>query len=254
MTRHRWADKAVTDKPKNRSDEEIQMRALIVPELRKRYPTARIIHELPLRYSTNRIDLAAVTEREIVSVEIKSSRDVMDRLEAQLRAFQPISARIIVALAPRWNEKLPSIRKEYPSGGVGYQLQYTPTQEIIQRVGGVEVWTVDAEGGAITEMDGDYYRARKPWLAQMLDMLHVSELAGIAGRHQISMAKRPVHFALVSDLVDLLRGKEVIAAVCRALRERDAFCAGTDAPILIEPGSAAITQDPSKTLFDRAAS
>ena len=45
-----------------RSDEELQMRALIVPELRKRYPSGRIIHELPLRYSTSRIDLAAVTE------------------------------------------------------------------------------------------------------------------------------------------------------------------------------------------------
>ena len=31
-------------------------------------------------YSSNRIDLAAVTETEIVSVEIKSSRDVLDRL------------------------------------------------------------------------------------------------------------------------------------------------------------------------------
>lgn len=221
-------------KPKNRSDEEMAMRALIVPELRKRYPSARIIHELPLRYSSNRIDLAAVTEWEIVSVEIKSSRDVMDRLEAQLRAFQPISSRIIAALAPRWNEKLPTIRTEHPSGGIGHRRQYTPTQEIINRIGGVEVWTVDAASGAITEMDGDYYSKRKPWLAQMLDMLHVSELVDIANRHQIVTAKRPVHLTLVSDLVDMLQGREVVAAVCRALRARDAFCEGTDAPIILE--------------------
>ena len=50
------------------------MRALIVPELRKRWPAARIVHELPLRYSTRRIDLAAITETEIISVEIKSSK------------------------------------------------------------------------------------------------------------------------------------------------------------------------------------
>lgn len=223
----------MSDKPKNRSDEEMQMRALIVPELRKRYPTARIIHELPLRYSSNRIDLAAVTVREIVSVEIKSSRDVMDRLEAQLRAFQPISARIIVGLAPKWNEKLPSIRTEYPSGGVGYRQQYTPTQEIINKVGGVDVWTVDAAAGAITDMD-DHYRTRRPWLAQMLDMLHVAELIDIADRHQIVVGKRPNHFRLVSELVDLMQGREVIAATCRALRERDAFCDGTDAPILLD--------------------
>ncbi|MES5483599.1 hypothetical protein QMZ05_12645 [Bradyrhizobium sp. INPA03-11B] len=216
----------------NRSDEELAMRGLIVPELRKRYPGARIIHELPLRYSSNRIDLAAVTESEIVSVEIKSSRDVMDRLEAQLRAFIPISSRIIAALAPRWNEKLPTIRTEHPSGGVGFRQQYTPTQEIIRRVGGVEIWTVDAAAGAITEMDGGYYRARKPWLAEMLDMLHVAELVAVAERHCIAVGKRPAHLTLVSALVDLLQGREVVAAVCRALRARAAFCEGTDAPIV----------------------
>lgn len=215
----------------NRSSEELEMRALIVPELRKRWPGARIIHELPLRYSSNRIDLAAVTETEIISVEIKSSRDVMDRLEAQLRAFQPISARIIAALAPRWNKKLPGVQFEHPSGGIGYREQFTPTQEIIRRIGGVEVWTVDAAAGAITETDGDYYRTRKPWLAQMLDMLHVSELTAIADEYRIARAKRPVHLTLVSDLVDMLQGREVIKAVCAALRARDAFDKMSDPPI-----------------------
>jgi len=209
------------------------MRALIVPELRKRYPTARIIHELPLRYSTNRIDLAAVTEREIVSVEIKSSRDVMDRLEAQLRNFKPVCSRVICALAPRWNEKLPMLERPTKYGSA-FSMQYTPTQEIINRVGGIEVWTVDAAAGSIDVTDRNYH-TRKPWLAQMLDMLHVAELVTIAERHRIVVPKRPVHLKLVSDLADLLQGREVVAAVCRALRERDAFSEGTDAPIFIEP-------------------
>lgn len=207
------------------------MRALIVPELRKRYPTARIIHELPVRYSTNRIDLAAVTETEIISVEIKSSRDVMDRLEAQLRAFKPISARIIAALAPKWNEQMPSIETRYDSGAIGYRQQFTETQEIIRRVGGVDIWTVDAEAGAVTVTDG-YHRIRKPWLAQMLDMLHVAELAEIAARRRVVVPKRAAHLTLVHALVDMLQGREVVADVCRALRARDAFCEGTDAPII----------------------
>jgi hypothetical protein len=218
--------------PANRSDEELQMRALCVPELRKRYPTARIIHELPLRYSTNRIDLAAVTESEIVSVEIKSSRDVMDRLEAQLRAFKPVSARVIAALAPRWNEQLPMLEQK-AKFGTSYSFQYTETQQIIRRVGGVEIWTVDAAAAAVSVTEHGPYRARKPWLAEMLDMLHVSELVAIADRHRIVVPKRPVHYNLKSDLVDLLQGREVVAAVCRALRARDAFCDGTDAPILV---------------------
>jgi hypothetical protein len=215
----------------NRSSEELDMRRLIVPELRKRWPGARIIHELPLRYSTNRIDLAAVTESEIVSVEIKSSRDVMDRLEGQLRAFQPISSRIIAALAPRWNEKLPMLEKPF-QGGTSFQMQYTETQDIIRKVGGVEVWTVDAGAGTIELTDGGPYRSNKPWLAQMLDMLHVSELAEIANRHQIAVAKRPVHLTLVTDLVDMLQGREVVKAVCRALRSRNAFDKASDPPLL----------------------
>lgn len=220
----------LTPRKQNRSSEELEMRRLIVPELRKRWPSARIIHELPLRYSTNRIDLAAVTETEIVSVEIKSSRDVMDRLESQLRAFQPISSRIIAAVAPRWNEKLPMLEKPF-QGGTSYQMQYTETQDIIRKVGGVEVWTVDAGAGSIELTDGGPYRANKPWLAQMLDMLHVSELTEIAHRHQIAVAKRPVHLTLVTDLVDMLQGREVVKAVCRALRSRNAFDKASDPPL-----------------------
>lgn len=220
----------IAPRKQNRSSEELEMRALIVPELRKRWPGARIIHELPLRYSTNRIDLAAVTETEIVSVEIKSSRDVMDRLEAQLRAFQPISSRIIAALAPRWNKQLPTLETKR-KGYTAHSLQYTPTQEIIRKVGGVEIWTVDVAIGTMTVTDGGSYRSRKPWLAQMLDMLHVSELTEIANRHQITVAKRPVHLTLVADLVDLLQGREVVKAVCRALRTRNAFDKASDPPL-----------------------
>lgn len=214
----------------NRSSEELDMRAVVVPELRKRWPGARIIHELPLRYSTNRIDLAAVTETEIISVEIKSSRDVMDRLEAQLRAFKPISARIIAALAPRWNEQLPMLEAKTQYGS-SFTPQYTETQDIIRKVHGIEVWTVDAAAGSLTVTDGGPYRSNKPWLAQMLDMLHVAELVEIARFHQISVAKRPVHFTLVTDLVDLMQGREVVKAACAALRSRNAFDKMSDAPV-----------------------
>ena len=208
------------------------MRELIVPRLRADYPSARIIHELPLRYSSNRIDLAAVTEGEIISVEIKSSKDVSDRLEAQLRAFQPISARMIVALAPVWNVELPKFGKPFVRRGAKlgttYVSQYTEAQAIIRRVGGArEIWTVDAEAGSI-DVTEQGYRNSRPWLAKMLDMLHVAELVEIAARHRCRSGKRPVHETLVSACHDLMTGREIIAAVCGALRKRDAFAIGTD--------------------------
>lgn len=208
------------------------MRDLIVSRLRADYPSARIIHELPLRYSTNRIDLAAITDNQIISVEIKSSKDVSGRLEAQMRAFQPVSARMIVALAPVWNVVLPPLQKPFRlrSGqtGTSHISQYTEAQQIIQRVGGArEIWTVDAEAGLIDVTDSGYRNSR-PWLAKMLHMLHVSELVEIASRHRCWSGKRPVHETLVEACHDLMTGREIVAAVCRGLRERDAFAVGTD--------------------------
>lgn len=222
-----------------RSSEELEMRALVVPELRKRYPAARIIHELPLRYSTNRIDLAAVTETEIVSVEIKSSKDVIDRLEAQLRAFVPISARMIVALAPKWNEKL-AVKEVRKPGYVLYQQQYTEAQSVIRSVSrGIEIWSVDAAARTVEKTESGYHRDVRPWLSQMLHMLHVSELKWMAERHQILVGKRSTHESLVEDLSDLLTGREIKRGVCEALRSRDAFCDGTDAPIFVSGALAA---------------
>lgn len=222
----------------NRSSEELRMRELIVPELRRRYPSARIIHELPLRYSTNRIDLAAITETEIISVEIKSSKDVTDRLEAQLRGFMPICSTIIVALAPKWNEQLPALEVNVPAGKgfrsyTAIRPRRTEAQEIIYRVGhgGIGIWTVDAGAGSIAETERAHRnRSWRPWLYRMLDVLHVSELITVAARHRTWSGKRPTHDDLVQACADLMTGREIVTAVCRALRERNAFAVGTDAP------------------------
>lgn len=225
----------MTDAKKaNRSSEELRMRDLIVPEMRRRWPDARIIHELPLRYSSNRIDLAAVTETAIISVEIKSIRDVADRLEAQLRAFDPISALLIVALAPKWNEQLPPIVEERPKGR-RFRPQYTAAQAAIGRVGfgRVDVWTVDAAGKTIdAPRQAGWHGLRTcPWLARMLDMLWVEELRAIAGEHRVSLGPRATHWDLVDQCHQLMTGREIIRAVCRTLRSRDAFAAESDPPI-----------------------
>jgi hypothetical protein len=227
----------MSDAP-NRSSEELAMRDLVVPELRRRWPTARIIHELPTRYSSNRIDLAAVTEDVLIGVEIKSSRDVIDRLEAQLRAFEPICHGLLVCLAPKWNLKLPSVERKTKLG-TAFDQQWTEAQEVVRRVSTlIPIWTVDAAAGAVDSEDGwilerRYLQERKPWSAKMLDVLHVSELVRVAERHQIATGRRDNHSTLVRACHDMMRPPEISRAVCRALRERSAFCAGTDAPIMV---------------------
>jgi secreted trypsin-like serine protease len=66
----------------------------------------------------------------------------------------------------------------------------------------------------------------------MLHMLHVSELGRIATRHRVSFGKRTTHKYLYEECSDLMTGREIVAAVCDALRARDAFASGSDAPII----------------------
>ncbi len=208
------------------------MREIMVSELRTRFPQARIIHELPLRYGSNTIDLAAVTETEINAVEIKSSRDVMDRLEKQLRTFAPISTRLIVALAPRWNEKLPSIERPSKHPGARTLIsQHTDAQRIISSVHAnhVETWTCDAAAGTAAQTDGGYLTNRFPWPRLALDILHVLELEVVAFKHGI--AARARHDLLADACAAGMTGNQVMRAVCAALRTRTAFAAASDPPI-----------------------
>lgn len=224
-----------TPEPKRyRSSEEGQMRDLMVTELRRRWPGARVIHELPLRYSTRRIDLAAVTTNKIVAVEIKSTRDVADRLEAQIRGFAPICAKIIVALAPKHNAKLPTVTVP-TKNGTAHHAQYTPAQAAVRQSNcyHYEVWTCDPEQGRIEKTDGYGQDNDIPWTGGMLDMLHVQELVIIGEHHRLitPMRRAMPHRSLVRLLLGQLNGDEIVAGACWALRARAAFGTASDPPI-----------------------
>lgn len=215
-----------------RSEEEGAMRCIVAAKLRDEYPGARIIHELPLRYSTNSIDMAAVTDSAIVAVEIKSSRDKLDRLERQLRAFAPICHRLIVALAPKWNEKLPAIeaREKY---GFSYRTPLTEAQRIIAGVSEsfIETWTVCASSSSVERTDGGYSRNEHPWAFRALYILHVAELKQILVKRCISSGGRYTHDVMVHAICAQLPGLDVMRAVCAALRTRAAFDQASDPPI-----------------------
>ncbi len=222
------------ERPANRSPEELAMREIIAAQLRKRWPSGRLIHELPLRYSSNRLDLATVTEREIIAVEIKSSRDTLQRLERQLRAFAPICSRIIVALAPKWNTQMPLL-VHVEGGRTSFREQLTEAQQIIRQIRNlgdphIETWTVSADDGTATQTNGGVASNDRPWPARLLDILHVAELERIAVRHCVAVPHRR-HDRLVMALCGALTGREAQMAACRALRERDAFDRASDAPL-----------------------
>lgn len=199
--------------------EEQAMRDMIVPRLRQDYPEARIVHELPLRYSTNRIDLAAITPDRIIAVEVKSSRDEMRRLERQVRAFLPVSPKIIVALAPKWLRK--------PKGA-----KLSVAEEILGRIGRVETWAVCAETATLDKVDGGTHALATPWSAQLLDMLWRAELEAIATEYGVAVKRRPSHSVLRDACEAALTGTQIRTAVCTALRARIAFGKASDAALI----------------------
>jgi hypothetical protein len=214
-----------------RSAEEGEMRAIVTRYLRSTWPGARIIHEFPLRYATNSLDMAAILPSEIIAVEIKSSRDTLDRLERQLRAFAPVCNRIIVALAPKWNESLPQLTMPGRNGGTRYVSQYTEAQTIIRdvRETHIETWTCCAETGVMDKTLG-FGGQRFAWPAKMLDLLHSRELERIlSGGYDVVRPR--AHDFLVHLIHDRFTGPQIVRAVCGALRAREGFAVQSDPPI-----------------------
>jgi hypothetical protein len=73
------------------SEAEERIRAKGEAMLRAVFPSARIVHELVLEQFGVRIDLAAVTTDRLICLEIKSERDVLTRLAAQVEAMTRVS-------------------------------------------------------------------------------------------------------------------------------------------------------------------
>src|SRR5438309_664980 len=89
------------------AEERIRVKAEAM--LRRRFPTARIIHELVLKQGGCRIDLAAVTPDLIALVEIKSERDVLTRLPAQIEAAMAVGDLFAVCVAEKVLEAPPDL-------------------------------------------------------------------------------------------------------------------------------------------------
>lgn len=71
--------------PRKVSDDEEVMRVAVEAWMKARWPAARIIHELNIAGGSVRLDLASVGDEELRLVEIKSRKDVLDRLPNQIK-------------------------------------------------------------------------------------------------------------------------------------------------------------------------
>lgn len=194
------------------SEAEERLRAKGEAFLRQRYPHARIIHELKLNGGETRIDLAAVMPNRIVLAEVKSERDVLDRLGRQLADALQVTGSVYAFIAGKHGDKLAAACNY----GDAYDRQLTVS---LYRVG---VFLDD--GDRLTPRGHDDVDrmglAHLPNTRALLDLLWAAELKALLTHHSLSFTPRATMQFTMRVALDNLTGRQIRDGVCRALMGR----------------------------------
>lgn len=187
------------------------MRDLATKWGRARWPGCRVVHELVVNEC--RIDMAFIQKDHIAGLELKSSRDVLDRLENQVKTFSAVLPELWVGIAPKWCDEV-SAHTRYQTGLVCFDVENGETRSACPYRNHAEV------DRTIT--------------VPLIDLLWRDETASIAHRMCVPIKKREAMCRIVPLLVRKLTGDEIVREVCRELRGRNAFPERpkSDAPIL----------------------
>jgi hypothetical protein len=190
--------------PHLHSPEEARMRAAVAAWGQRRWPGYRCMHEVPL--SEHRIDMIFVGAKDIAGVEIKSSRDRLDRLEIQVEEYRRWLPEIWVAVASKWQHH--------------DALQFARRNLIV---------VDDCRKGAADVVE--YRQGRRPYrdelvCSRLLGILYQEEAARVAQRTGVIPGSRPTkepRHRILPMLARLLTGNEIMREVCTELRRRPAF-------------------------------
>lgn len=221
--------------PAYRSSDEAEIRSAVVDRLRIIRPDARIIHEINCAvFGSNRIDLIAVSKSEIISVEIKSKKDKLDRLPAQIASMRKMSHHVIAAIHEKFLvERDTNEFSAYYIRDGKYKLLDAP-----QESRNAELWVYPERLRAEREerKSWDWYAKWKtPDLLIMtpniesLHMLWASELKELCFELGLSAGKKPTLASMTNLIKWSATGADITKGVCRALRRRE--CVEADPPI-----------------------
>ncbi len=195
------------------SSEEAEMRDAVIAWGRAKWPNARVIHELQI--GGCRSDLAFVLPDNLIVVEIKSSRDVMDRFENQMRQYTRHVPEIWIAFAPKWFEHV----KRHAPHGVG--------------------WLQVADGKIEeTFVFSERYSSDRPAhmdavrTVPMLYLLLKPELQSLGRQHRLKIKSKMDCITLYRVLARGLTGDQIVNGVCAHLRARPVGWVA-DAPIQV---------------------
>lgn len=210
--------------PAYRSAAEGELRDAVVARIRQQRPNARIIHEINVStYGPNRIDLLAVDRDEIIAVEIKSAKDKLTRLPAQIEAMRGCAHHVVVALHEKFlvEKTTNQWAAHYERDGVFY------LKDLPDGLGRVSAWVFPE----VRRSKTDEYERLAPWRFPQhhlqialpggaLDLLWRDELYELCGALRIAVPKRARMRPMIQQLRWACTGRELTRGVCAMLRAR----------------------------------
>lgn len=221
--------------PAYRSSDEAEIRDAVVARLRERRPNARIIHEINVStFGPNRIDLIAVDVAEIIAVEIKSKKDKLDRLPAQVAAMKSVAHHVIVGMHEKFLvEKSTHIKARHYERDGQYFMRNLPDRwqyDVIAWVYPKVRRCIDPEWqhDTLERWTVPVARLDTALPEPALDLLWRAELYELCGHLRVAVGRR----ANMSEMVAALRwhctGKELTHDICSMLRRRRCVEADTE--------------------------
>lgn len=220
--------------PAYRSSAEAEVRDAVVARIRERRPSARIIHEINVStYGPNRIDLIAVDRAEIIAVEIKSKKDKLDRLPAQMKAMTAVAHHAIAAIHDKFlvEKTTNQWAAHYQRDGQFYRrdlpdcLRYSMAWVYPEKRRSADEWP---DRSAVWSLPAQPIDTAVP--AAALDLLWRDELFSLCGAFRISAGSRATMTDMSRQLRWLCTGKELTRGICAMLRARR--CAEADPEIV----------------------
>lgn len=222
------------------SEVEQEIREAVERRLRELLPGARIVHELNTAGTgSSRIDLAAVEPTMITSVEIKSKRDTLTRLQHQWEDFTACSHRVIVVAHEKHfieTDGAHRIDRKVPELALNHELmkshvfrnclwKYPDDNARIYRR-----YRTKAYDSSWIFSELERGRPIEPHATKMLQMLWRAELYQECATNRISVGPRATIAQMIEAMVWQLTGRDICYAVCRQLRAREFVNA--DPPII----------------------
>lgn len=202
--------------PAYRSSAEAEIREPTVARLRELLPGCRIIHEIQNAcQGPNRIDVLAVTKNRIAAAEIKSAKDKLDRLPAQIDAMRGVGHYVIAALHAKFFDVTQHRGRAWA----------TPDWAITR---GAVAWGFGFEGGLSDDciamarpLAERWDKHQKGLPPAAIEILWRDELREIASR-RVGVATSKLDMGQLRDVIRWhMTWNDVTHEICAALRARE---------------------------------